>query len=113
LIRDSILWLVVLTGPLVWMLSFGAVFALSGWTCTWNSKLALYLVSCAALLLTESAGVAAFGQWRAIGKEWPGESGGAVSRARAMAIAGIALNLMFFVVIIGQSIPQLLLVGCE
>lgn len=113
MIRDSILWLVVLAGPVVWMLSFGADFALSGWTCTWGSKLLLHLVSCAALLLIASAGVAAFGQWRAVGKDLPGESGQAVARARAMAIAGIALNIGFFVVIIAQSIPQLLLVGCE
>lgn len=111
--RDSMLWLVILSGPVVWMLSFGAVFSLSGWTCSWGSKLALYLVSLAALLLTGSAAAAAFRQWKTVGKDWPGESGGSASRARAMAIAGIALNVMFFVVIIGQSIPQLLLVGCE
>lgn len=111
--RDGVLWLVILAGPVAWMLSFGADFALSGWTCAWRSKLPLHMITLAALVVTGSAAAIAFSRWVAIGKEWPGETGGETARSRVMAITGVALNLMFFIVLIAQAIPQLLLVGCE
>lgn len=111
--RHWILWFAVLTGPITWLAAFAAVFFLSGWTCPWRSKLPLYLISSAALIITSLGATLAYSQWRSVGKDWPGEAGGEIARARAMAIAGLALNLMFFLVVVAQAIPQILLVGCE
>jgi hypothetical protein len=111
--RDTIITLALLTGPLVWMLSFAVGVAFSGWTCSSRSKLPLYVASAMSLLLTGWAMIAAWRQWLAAGKGVPGETAGELARTRALAIGGIGLNGLFLIVAIGQTIPQLLLGGCE
>jgi hypothetical protein len=111
--RDAVLWTAVMIGPLAWMLAFGTQFTLSGWTCGLGSKLPLYVVSVAAMILVAIGIVASFSSWRAMGKSWPGESAGPSVRTNVMALSGIALNAFFLVVLIAQTIPHLMLAGCE
>lgn len=111
--RNAVLGLAVATGPIVWLLTFGADFALSGWTCGAQSRLPQYILSVVSIVLTGAAMWAAWVEWRAAGKGFPGESGGPAARARSVAIVGIALNAMFLVVAIAQTIPHLMLGGCE
>jgi hypothetical protein len=86
--RDLILWSTILGGPLVWMVSFGAGWSLAWWACIWNWTPAMYAISGGALALTIAGGLAAWTQWRKLGGGLPGEAGGAIPRARAMAIGG-------------------------
>jgi len=111
--RGTILGLAIATGPLVWLLSFGADFALSGWTCGAHSRLPFFVISAAGVLLTALAMALSWHEWVAIGKEWPGESAGEVARRRSVAIGGIGINALFILVLIAQSIPILMLRGCE
>jgi hypothetical protein len=111
--RDLALWIGVLAGPVFWLCSFEAKFAWAPWACTFQTKLALYLVSLLALLLTAAAGVLAWRQWKELGKESPGEAGGALARSRFMAIGGIVFSASFCMVIVAQAIPELMLGACE
>lgn len=111
--RDVALWTGILSGPIVWLLSFEANFALAPWACVFQAKLALYLVSIAALLLTASGGLLAWRQWSAAGKAAPGDEAGALPRIRVMAIGGVLMSGMFFLVILAQAIPELVLGACE
>lgn len=111
--REAKLWLILLAGPVVWMLSFGTVFTLSGWVCFWQSKLAMYAVSTVGLVATALAVFMAFGEWRALGRGSPGEAGGEIAAARVMAMGAIILNASFFIVLFAQMIPEFLLMGCE
>lgn len=111
--RDLALWTGVLAGPIVWLLSFEANYALAPWACIFQAKLALYLVSIAALILCAGSGMVAWRQWTELGREWPGTGGGALPRSRIMAIGGVLLSAMFFLVILAQAIPPVLLDACE
>jgi hypothetical protein len=111
--RNLALWTGVLAGPIVWLLSFEANYALAPWACIFQTKLALYLVSLAALILCAGSGIIAWRQWIELGKEWPGTGGGAIPRSRIMAVGGVLLSAMFFLVILAQAIPAVLLEACE
>ena len=111
--RDFALWIGVLAGPVVWLCSFEANYALAPWACIFQAKLALYLVSLAALLLCAGSGMMAWRQWIELGREWPGGEGGTLPRSRIMAIGGVLLSAMFFLVILAQAIPEVLLEACQ
>jgi hypothetical protein len=111
--RDLVLWTAVLAGPVVWLFSFEANYVLAPWACTFQAKLALYLVSLVALLLCAASGIMAWRQWTELGKEWPGNGGGVLPRARIMAIGGVLLSALFFLVVLAQAIPEVLLEACE
>jgi hypothetical protein len=111
--RDVILWTCVLAGPIVWLFSFEANFALAPWACTLQAKIGLYLVSLAALILCAGSGLLAWREWSALGKEWPGGAGGSEARSRIMAVGGVLLSAMFFLVVLAQAVPEVLLQACE
>ncbi|HJT86422.1 MAG TPA: hypothetical protein VJ732_01170 [Bryobacteraceae bacterium] len=111
--HNFLLWLAVLTGPIVWLVSFGANFALAPWACALRWKPALYTVSAVALLITAGSGILAWNEWRQLGREFPGEAGGWLSSSRALATGGILLSAMFFLVIAAQTIVEGLLGACE
>ncbi|MBV8708860.1 MAG: hypothetical protein JO182_10170 [Acidobacteriaceae bacterium] len=111
--RDLALWIGVLAGPVFWLCSFEAKFAWAPWACTFQTKLALYLVSLLALLLTAASGVLAWRQWKELGKDPAGEASGALARSRFMAIGGIVFSVSFCMVIVAQAIPELMLGACE
>lgn len=111
--RDAGLWLILLAGPAIWFLSFGANFALAPWACSLRWKPALYAVSAVALALTAGSGVLAWNGWRQLGRVYPGEAGGAIASSRALASGALLLNGMFFLVTLAQAIVELILGACE
>jgi hypothetical protein len=111
--RDLLLWTVLLAPPIMWLLSFEAVFALAPWACTFQTKLALYVVSLFVLLVEVASGVLAWWQWRKSGREWATHAEGPLYRGRFMAIGGLALSAGFATVVVAQSIPVLVLGACE
>ncbi len=111
--RTFALWTAVLAGPVIWLLSFEANFALAPWACTWQKKLALYAVSIAALVLTAASGLLAWHEWNQAGHEPPDESAGAIPRSRLMAVGGLVFSGGFFLVILAQAIPEVMLRSCE
>ncbi|MBV9508452.1 MAG: hypothetical protein JO323_25980 [Acidobacteriia bacterium] len=111
--RDVLLWLAILTGPVIWMVSFGANFALAPWACSLQWKPALYVVSASALLLTAGSGVLAWFEWQRIGREFPGETDGVVPRSRALASGGVIVNATFALVIVSQFIVEVILGACD
>ena len=50
--HDLALWTGLLAGPLVWLLSFGARWSLSGAVCAFQWKPALFVIAFVALLMT-------------------------------------------------------------
>ena len=97
------LWSILLAGPLIWFLSFGANFALAPWACTLHWKPALYVVSVIALILTTLCA------WRANSERLhPG-----AESTQALALGAAALNAIFFLVILAQTIAETPLGACS
>jgi hypothetical protein len=111
--RDLLLWTGILGGAIAWLLSFEANFALAPLACVMQGKLALYVISLIALAVTAGCGLLAWKQWTMAGREWPGNGGGVLSRIRVMAIGGVLLSAMFFIVILAQAIPEVILAPCD
>lgn len=91
--------LAALGSPLVWFASHSAQFALAPLTCPWRSNLVLWVVLLVALILDLGSGLFA---WRLEPPTMP----------RWLALGGAALSAAFFIVIIAQAIPLLILGGC-
>lgn len=111
--RTFVLWTGILTGPVVWLVSFEINYALAPWACVTEQKAALYFVSLLALIVSAASGILAWREWKQLGGEWPGEGGGAIPRSRIMALSGMVLSAMFCLVIIAQAVPELMLGACD
>jgi len=113
--REAILWIGILVSPVIWFLSLEANFALAPLACSGQAqgKLLLYLVSGVSLILTAIAAALSYTEWQTSGQNAPGEQMHFWPRRRAMALAGMGLSGLAFLVIIAQAIPTLMLAGCE
>jgi hypothetical protein len=111
--RDVQLWTAVLTPPTAWFLSLLANFALAPWACARFGKTPIFAVAAAALALSAAAGFAAWRMWRQRGIDPPGESGGTIAHERSLAMAGVLLSGMFVVVIVAQTVPDVMLGSCR
>ncbi len=112
--RNLALWISVLGGPIVWLCSFEARFALAPWACTFQSK--------AALLWRGDCGAAAL---RGLRTAWPGGSGKRsgeqgrapkavpIPRGNFMAIGGMVMSVGCFMIVIAQTIPEFMLGACQ
>ena len=111
--RDAVLWTCLLAPPVVWFVAMETNFTLTPWACAFGWKVAMLIVSAVALAITASLTLVAWGQWRSLGSEFPGDAGGAISRARIMAILGGLIAAMAFLVILAQAIPVLMMGACQ
>jgi hypothetical protein len=111
--RDLILWCSVLAGPIFWLVSFQAKFSWVPIACASQTNMTLLLFSVLAFICTAGAGLLAWRQWRGLGKQQPGESSDMRSRSRFMALGGVFFSAGFCVVILAQTIPDLILGSCQ
>ena len=111
--QDLLLWISVLGGPIVWLSSFEARFALVPWACTFQSKMALFGVFLAALVLCAACGWIGWSRWRALGANGPSSEGGAFPRSNFMAICGVVLSAGCAMILVAQAIPEFVLGACQ
>lgn len=111
--RDTVLWMCLLAPPVIWFLAMETNFALTPWACAFGWKLAMLIVCVVALAITASLSFIAWSQWRALGREFPGDAGGAIPRARIMAILGGSIAAFAFLVILAQGIPVVMMGACQ
>jgi hypothetical protein len=113
--RSEILtqWAGVLAGPLAWMFQQQISYLLVKFACKHGWHLPFHLVSLLALLLIAGGAFVAWRTWQQAGQEWPSGSGGALSRSRFMAVLGLLLSGLFFLLIVAQSIPSFILGPCQ
>ncbi|HWE49420.1 MAG TPA: hypothetical protein VG273_06505 [Bryobacteraceae bacterium] len=111
--RDRLLWIALLAGPIVWLISFLANFALAPLACSKSWKPALFAVSLAAMALTLVLGGLAHRQWQRLGSRIPGEGGDPDTRARAMATAAMASCGFSTLVILAQLLVEGMMGACQ
>lgn len=110
--RDFLLWLTILSGPAVWFINMEASFALAPWVCQWQSSLVPALTASIALAIVAASGLLARYEWQRL--EVPtGDPQPAEPRPRAMALGGMLLSGLFFIVILAQTIPTIELGLCQ
>ncbi len=107
-----LLWFAFLGGPVAWVLHLGTVYLLVPFTCGPGGAAWYHAATLAMLALSGSAAWAGLRGGRRDGDRAGPEPEAARGRARFMARAGVALGLLFSVVIAAQWIPPLVLGGC-
>jgi hypothetical protein len=111
--RDLILWLSVFAGPVFWLCSFQAKFSWNTWTCVEQTKSPLLWFGLIAFVLTAGAGLLAWRQWRILGAQAQGEEDDPLARSRFMAVAAMTFSIGFCMVILAQTIPDLIFNPCQ
>lgn len=111
--RDTILWAPILAPPVVWFLCMETNFALAPWACAFGWKFVMFIVSGVAFVINAGLSFTAWNQWRSLGQDWPGDQGGAIPRARIMAILGLLIAAMACLVTLAQSVPEIMMGACQ
>lgn len=112
--RNVMLWTAFFAGPLIWLLSFGARWSLSGWVCAFQHwKPALFVIALVSVAIVAGSGMVAWTEWQRVGRELPGETGGAIPGSRFLALSGLVLCVFSIVLIVAQTIPEVVLGVCE
>ena len=105
------LWMGVLGGPFVWAADLQVAYWLVYHACHTGSMVPLYVETVLALVLCAVPFAVA---WRMFRQFPAGEDGGgqADDRGRFMAIAGMGLSVMSFIVLVAAAVPRLVLTPC-
>jgi len=107
----SRLWIGLLP-PLGWFVYLLVNYMLVPQACAAGTVLPLYIATVVALLTAAGAGVVAWRIWQQVEPEWPDEAGGVIPRSRFLAVLGLLSSGLFFLVILAQGIPTLILHPC-
>ncbi len=105
------LWSGVLLPPLAWVLHLNVSYALATLACQ-HARATLLLTTGVSLAVAGVGGAIAWRVWSEIG---PGHEadGSVIGRSRFMGMGGVALAILFAVVIVVQTIPTLLFTSCD
>ena len=107
------LWIGILGGPLIWLSILQIQFMLVPWACGAGWTPALHVTSVLALALAAAAIWIAHRCWIRTGREWPGEEDGSLERSRMMAVVGMLVSSLSFLVILAQWITNILMNPCQ
>jgi hypothetical protein len=113
--RDVAQVLGVVGGPLALLTGLLAKYTLVEiWACKSGAgPIVVHLVALGTLLLVLAFGALALTQWRAAGREEPGDVPGYTGRTRMAATLGVGLSAMSAVVVIAQWLPQFFVSPCQ
>lgn len=100
-------WFAVFAGPLAWFAAHVASWMLAPGAHETASIVGLYLVDLAALVIAVAAGVSALGRVRALRGVPPSDR--RTQRVWFVATCGLGLSALSIVLVIGLSLPMLLL----
>ena len=107
------LWTGILAGPIAFACNLTATYALVKWTCADHREGVLHLVSFLALLVVFGATVISWLAWQRSSGNVPTDGGSPHSRARFMAMLGLASSALFALAIVAGAFPQWVIDACQ
>ena len=110
---DVLLWVPVLAGPIAWALTEQLSYMLTPTACWAGSHLLLYLVPLSTLVIVLGCALFAHGRWKRQPEGSTEKGDPRESRARFMAMSGFWLCVSFAVVILAETVPNLVLRVCD
>jgi hypothetical protein len=107
--RRAVVWSAFLAGPLAWFALLQTNYALVHWACATGHAAVIRLLPVGALAIAAAAVVAS---WRA-SRTSPPEDGTPVGATRFLASLGMALGVLFVLVIVATLLPTFVLPPCS
>jgi hypothetical protein len=107
------LWLGLLIAPLVFLLHLEVNYSLVTQLCQSTHKIAIHLVTFAAVLVSAAGGFIAWRNWQEAGRKLPGEGAGIIEPSRLMSAVGVFISILFIVILVAQWIPQFIFDPCN
>ncbi len=109
----ALLWLALALGPLAWSLDVEISYPMVKWECGNHVTWPLHLVSIACALVAVAGWLTSYWCYRGLPADATVDGGTAFDRSHFMAIGGLALNAMFFLVIVANAVPRFLIGPCQ
>ena len=103
----------VLISPVTWAIQMQLNYTLVRRGCIDSSSLALSLVSVVSLVITVIGAAISWHNLQQSKQELPTEAGGLRNRSQFMAILGLMMNGLFFLVILAQGIATRVFHPCQ
>jgi hypothetical protein len=102
----------VLLGPIIALVNQQMIYAGDMYACGRNLRGALHIIPVLCLVVAIGTCVAAFINWRAVGKGLEDEHDGVVARTRFLALLGITISAFSVLVILGQWLSIFVFPAC-
>jgi hypothetical protein len=106
------LWAGVLLGPMAFLLNLQVNYTLTQELCPGGRTSILHVVTIIFLLLSAAGGLIAWLNWRGAGQTVQDESADKRTRNRFMAMVGLMISALSFLIIVAQWIPQFIFNPC-
>jgi hypothetical protein len=107
------LWAGVLLAPLAFLSNLQVNYTLTQQLCPGGRTILLHIVTIIFMLIAAGGSLIAWRTWQRAGKEWPDESGDNRTRNRFLALVGLMLSALSFLIIFAQWIPQFIFNPCQ
>jgi len=118
---DRRLWILLLLPPIAWGVHLQACYALHAQVCASNTRVTMWAVSLLLFAIVAFNSVRAYTTWQSIPQPYAGGGAGGpededprpMTRAKFMAASAFFGSLFFALVILGQTIPTVMLHPCD
>lgn len=118
---DRRLWTFLLLPPLAWAIHLQTLYSLHAQVCESKTRVLMWIVSLVLLAVVLFTAARAYATWQSLPHPYAGGAAGAPEeqeprwegRAKWMAVTGFAGSLFFALVILGQTIPTVILRPCD
>ena len=107
------LWAGVLVAPMAFLSHMQVNYTLTQKLCPGGRTVLLHLVTLLFLLVTAGCVLIAWRSWQRAGKGLPDESDDKQTRNRFLAVVGMMISALSFLIIVAQWIPQFVFNPCQ
>lgn len=116
-VSRTVLWAAILAGPVAWVANHMLLYVISSWSCATGQEWALHLTAALCTLGCAAGFWIGWQAWQRAGEALGHGEGRAeevsAPRTRFMGAVGMAASVLFFLVILSQWLPVLVLGPCE
>lgn len=108
-----VLWIGIVAGPVAWLVYLQVNYMLVPAACQAGDKTVLSVVTAVAFIAAAVVTSIAWRSWRASGADNDTEEGSALARNRFMALSGLGISALIFLLVIASAIPIFVLGACD
>ena len=102
-----------LLAPFAWLLDLQVSYSMVKWACENDARAALLLMPLGSLLLIAAGSAMAWSCWTKLRGHARGEGGSIIDRSYFLALAALAMNALFALLILSSFAPRYFLSPCE